>query len=305
MKNCEYCGKLFKPARAQQRFCGLSCSGHASNRNRATRYKGKAVIEKSVVDEYQAGKSSREIAKASGTNHSTVLDILRRRGIAIRNRSSSQTGKPKPFRGAKKPHPAKTCEICGKSFRKSKPSHTAKARFCSMACAQEFNRRSNPKPPRPSLICEQCGKTYAPNFLYETVLRRFCSHACSLRWKATNQPETGIERTVRAWVKSAGIRFTTRGNIHKFIPDLLLVDAPVVIECDGEYWHSLPDIVRRDQMRDAVMMRAGYHVVRLWGTDIQTNRKHCLDLIGAALRHARNGGKPATLFSAHHLRKEP
>ena len=59
---------------------------------------------------------------------------------------------------------------------------------------------------------------------------------------------------------------------HPF-PDIGIVDffcsaAQLVIECDGNYWHSLPEVIIRDARKDRLLAAQGIFMLRLSETDI-------------------------------------
>ncbi len=79
--------------------------------------------------------------------------------------------------------PDKVCVRCGKDFR-VKPCHH-KARFCSLTCANNY-QRENPYPgPVKEKIekhCRNCGKDF---FVLPSRIDRifFCSHGCQFEWR--------------------------------------------------------------------------------------------------------------------------
>jgi hypothetical protein len=79
-------------------------------------------------------------------------------------------------------NPEKACERCGTLFKKRFASETAKARFCSEACAcrdmTENRERGYTNPEKP---CERCGTMFRKRFASETAKARFCSALCAGR----------------------------------------------------------------------------------------------------------------------------
>jgi hypothetical protein len=45
----------------------------------------------------------------------------------------------------------------------------------------------------------------------------------------------------------------------------------LVIECDGDYWHSRPERAAMDRKRDGWFRHNNYRVVRIWERDIRAN----------------------------------
>jgi very-short-patch-repair endonuclease len=66
----------------------------------------------------------------------------------------------------------------------------------------------------------------------------------------------------------------------KFLVDVLVEKAKLVIQWDGNYWHCHPDYapfsdrqLRRNKLdlsQDAYMRKAGYKVLRFWESDVKT-----------------------------------
>lgn len=84
---------------------------------------------------------------------------------------------------------------------------------------------------------------------------------------------TRIELAVRAELDRLGIKYQIGQCIVGYFPDILLPARHVVIECDGTYWHSLPNAPERDRKRDAKLLAAGYRTVRLSQVDIKRDVK--------------------------------
>jgi very-short-patch-repair endonuclease len=66
---------------------------------------------------------------------------------------------------------------------------------------------------------------------------------------------------------------------NKFVVDFLLTDVPIVIQCDGTYWHNLPNTVRRDKAQNGYLLKCGYSVLRFNDKQIVKHIDECLNLI--------------------------
>jgi very-short-patch-repair endonuclease len=55
-----------------------------------------------------------------------------------------------------------------------------------------------------------------------------------------------------------------------FIPDFI-VKKKLVVECDGKYWHSLPEVVERDGRKRRKFLKAGYRLLRLDSAEVRKN----------------------------------
>lgn len=91
------------------------------------------------------------------------------------------------------------------------------------------------------------------------------------------QKETGIERRVRTWLESyleepfqQYYPFAGVGVVDFYLPDVKLV-----IECDGDYWHSREGAAEHDAQKDAALNALGVYVLRLKETEINKDWKAC------------------------------
>jgi len=84
--------------------------------------------------------------------------------------------------------------------------------------------------------------------------------------------ETSIERKTKKFLEKLNIKFFHPywiNNIkHHYAADFYLPKQNLVIECDGDYWHRRPEIIKKDKTRNKEMKNVGYKVLRLWERDI-------------------------------------
>lgn len=84
--------------------------------------------------------------------------------------------------------------------------------------------------------------------------------------------ETSIEKIVYGFLKSKGIIFEKQKLINgKFLVDVYIPDLNLVIECDGDYWHSLGRVKNRDKTKNAYLTKCGYGLLRLKEHEIKNN----------------------------------
>jgi len=96
--------------------------------------------------------------------------------------------------------------------------------------------------------------------------------------------KTGIERRIAKELDTLGIQYLWNTPLlGKFNVDFLLEEYRVVIECDGEYWHGLPEMMARDVIKDKEIPEAGYTLIRLEERDINHNLDDCAQRIVDAL----------------------
>lgn len=81
---------------------------------------------------------------------------------------------------------------------------------------------------------------------------------------------TTIERAVSALLDAMGVTYVSEHRIGVYTVDFLIPGMSLVVECDGSYWHSKPNVKARDAARDAWLESKGYTVVRLDEPDIRS-----------------------------------
>jgi DNA mismatch endonuclease, patch repair protein len=105
--------------------------------------------------------------------------------------------------------------------------------------------------------------------------------------------DTLHELRLRRELWRLGLRF--RKNVKKLPgkPDIVFSKARALVFCDGDFWHGrnwralrkkllrgtnasywsakIATNVRRDHMNTALLKKAGWHVIRLWETEIRKN----------------------------------
>lgn len=75
---------------------------------------------------------------------------------------------------------------------------------------------------------------------------------------------TSLEIALYKTLLSLGIPFERQKLINnRFIVDAYIPECNLVIEADGEYWHSLLKVVHKDKAENAYLSKCGYKVLRL------------------------------------------
>jgi very-short-patch-repair endonuclease len=84
---------------------------------------------------------------------------------------------------------------------------------------------------------------------------------------------TSIEVKVYDELKRRGFLFETQKVIKgKFRVDAYIPGLNLVVEADGDYWHSLPKNIRRDKAKDAYLGKCGFGLLRLSETEIKSGK---------------------------------
>jgi len=112
-----------------------------------------------------------------------------------------------------------------------------------------------------------------------TVLRRLKRAGIELKQRFyQQQQETTPESLLYAELERRHIPFMRQQPIDGlYVVDALIPGARIVIECDGDYWHTLPDIQKRDERKDRYLKGRRYLVLRFWECELKTNVKQCVD----------------------------
>jgi very-short-patch-repair endonuclease len=96
--------------------------------------------------------------------------------------------------------------------------------------------------------------------------------------------ESNLERLVREEIEARGYRrgidFSCQYPLrYSFILDFAFPDAKLAIEVDGEHWHSSSKDRRRDRIKDKVLKKAGWEVIRFSENEVLSNCSGCVDKI--------------------------
>ncbi len=155
----------------------------------------------------------------------------------------------------------KTCAECGEEYRTSVKRRRRPC--CSMECGTWYRARDR-KVEKVTCSCGECGKTFQkyPSEIAEGR-GRFCSRTCSMVGRPINGRPSVIGDEVLDLVESAGLLVDREVRVGRWSLDAVPRGTKVAIELDGEFWHSLPDMVDRDQRKDAYLTSRGWQVIRV------------------------------------------
>ncbi len=81
--------------------------------------------------------------------------------------------------------------------------------------------------------------------------------------KAIKRFSTSIERAIEEMLDSLGVQYESQKHIDQYIVDIFIPSKGLIVECDGDYWHSLPRVLKRDKERDKYLRGLGYQIVRI------------------------------------------
>jgi len=114
-----------------------------------------------------------------------------------------------------------------------------------------------------------------------TVLRRLARAGVEIKQHYyQQQQETTPESLLYAELERRRIPFMRQQPIDGlYVVDALIPGAKIVVECDGDYWHTLPGAPERDKRKDKYLKARHYHVLRFHESELKTDVKACVDRI--------------------------
>lgn len=90
----------------------------------------------------------------------------------------------------------------------------------------------------------------------------------SLRYRML-KGSTSIEKIVYEELKNRGFLFEEQKLINgRFLVDAYIPSLNLIIECDGNYWHSFPKTVKKDKAENAYLTKCGFNLLRLSEAEI-------------------------------------
>ena len=90
------------------------------------------------------------------------------------------------------------------------------------------------------------------------------------------QPKSSIEIKMAEELTRKEIEFQEQVNFHNMFLDFLLPNK-VVIECDGRYWHNLPENKIRDIRKNKLLKEEGYKLFRFTDKEINQDVEKCVE----------------------------
>jgi len=93
---------------------------------------------------------------------------------------------------------------------------------------------------------------------------------------------TYIETVVKDILERLEIPYLHNFKINRYFPDFYLPEHNIIIECDGEHWHSKPEAKVKDQIKTEWYQNAGYKVLRFTGKEINNKTQEVIRKIKGA-----------------------
>lgn len=120
--------------------------------------------------------------------------------------------------------------------------------------------------------CKICDKEF---YSFPSAIKRgvgiFCSIRCATLYKNMVQKDsdTDIEIIMENWLIEQNILYEKQKAIKGISVCDFFVSPNIIIYCDGDYWHNIPKVKQRDEWIDRQLLKNGYTVYRLKGSDIK------------------------------------
>lgn len=166
------------------------------------------------------------------------------------------------------------CKYCENNFMMRRDHYLAGRRYCSIKCYktdighQKVERK-----------CEICGTVF---MVKPNLIRRGYGKLCSARCRGTNSviiqdgKRSSLEVIIEQELNDLDIMYEVQKVIGYWPVDFYIPAENLVIECDGEYWHSLPSQIKRDKNKDKWLQKNGYNIIRIPEKEIRKDPKHAL-----------------------------
>lgn len=90
---------------------------------------------------------------------------------------------------------------------------------------------------------------------------------------------TSIEILFQKALRQCEIKFETHRAIDGICCPDIFIEPNIIVECDGDYWHSLPGRKARDKAHNSDLQKAGYKVFRFLGSEITKDVDSCVERI--------------------------
>ena len=89
---------------------------------------------------------------------------------------------------------------------------------------------------------------------------------------------TKPERMFYEELEKRKINYIPQFNLNdKFAVDVYLPDTNTLVQVDGNYWHNLDRVKKKDKSFNAYATTCGYNLKRFWELDIYENVGKCID----------------------------
>jgi very-short-patch-repair endonuclease len=173
------------------------------------------------------------------------------------------------------------CKFCGKTFYVE--PHRVKRNegiYCSHQCSFKANehlfRKYPEKIDRQCIICRKLFKIIPSRLKYKNG-GLFCSVRCKNIYFNKKMPTiSSIENKTASLLDKLNIQYKRQYPVEGIALVDFFIKPNIIIQCDGNYWHSLSKQKIRDINQDFLFGFRGYSVLRLTEKEINNFPNKCL-----------------------------
>lgn len=199
-------------------------------------------------------------------------------------------------------HVEKACAVCGAAFisRRSGDRKT-----CSKVCEKELRRRASCDRWSDAEMRERISSSLSAaakrdprrkKQLEEARTHRVFSAETRAKIRRGRLKQkfptraTSIELALRRAFDALGLRFEVNVRMFgRWSPDFVFKDSLLVVQADGDYWHSLPSALKRDAAFNAAAESRGWTVLRFAEHEIKADLAACVKRV---LDHLKQDDAP-------------
>ena len=187
-----------------------------------------------------------------------------------------------------------SCDACGADICRV-PSQINKNNFCSRKCANSYQSQC-----KLVFVCKTCQGEFKwsksrlsqanPTYCSMMCRNKDTTHMrnCGLQSTLVQQKKNGLnklELAGREILRRVGVEFEEQVLMFdKFLVDVLIESKKIIIQWDGEYWHTKPKRKQLDKSQDAYMNKCGYSVLRITDKKIKNNSRDVYENIKRAIQ---------------------
>lgn len=176
------------------------------------------------------------------------------------------------------------CKECGKPFQLLPSQHRRSKGFCSVICSNRYgvkyrvrlkgkdnpNWRGGPS----TITCGACGVEFETRKKTARYCSLNCKHEAHRRFMIETPPfvqtcNTDIERILEKWLMEHDVKFEKQKPIERTTITDFFIKPNLCLFADGDYWHSIPRVQKRDAWINRQLERFNYRVIRIKGSEIK------------------------------------
>lgn len=168
---------------------------------------------------------------------------------------------------------------------KRKMSESHKGKYPSEETRKKWDRKKEKNPNwrggKIKIICKVCNKEKE---IKPSAIKKdnFCSSSCRAIWwniKYMKTHDTYIEISIENELNRQNIPYLKQAPIEGIALVDFLLSNKIIIQCDGDYWHSRKKNKGKDIAQDTELYFKGYKIFRFTESDIKKSAEKCIDKI--------------------------